>query len=77
MMTILFIITFFLGLVFGSFLNCLVYRLHVHKTVLGRSFCPKCKKKLNGMTIFQSSLLFFKKHDVGRVIKRFHGNTQL
>jgi len=46
MMTILFIIAFFLGLVFGSFLNCLVYRLHIHKTLLGRSFCPKCKKKI-------------------------------
>ncbi len=46
MMTIIFIIAFCTGMVFGSFLNCLVYRLHTHKTILGRSFCPKCKQKI-------------------------------
>ncbi len=45
-MTIIFIIAFCTGMVFGSFLNCLVYRLHTHKTILGRSFCPKCKQKI-------------------------------
>jgi len=46
MMAIFFILAFWTGLVFGSFLNCLVYRLHNHKTLLGRSFCPKCKQKI-------------------------------
>jgi len=46
MMAIIFILAFFLGLIFGSFLNCLIYRLHNHKTILGRSFCPKCKQKI-------------------------------
>ncbi len=45
-MAILFIIAFLMGLIFGSFLNCLIYRLHNHKTILGRSFCTKCKQKI-------------------------------
>lgn len=45
-MAIIFIISFLTGLVFGSFLNCLIYRLHNKKTILGRSFCPKCKQKI-------------------------------
>ena len=35
-----------IGLCFGSFLNCLIYRLHEQKTILGRSFCPRCKKQI-------------------------------
>ena len=45
-MAIIFIISFLAGLIFGSFLNCLIYRLHNRKTILGRSFCPKCKQKI-------------------------------
>jgi len=45
-MAIIFILAFLFGLIFGSFLNCLIYRLHNHKTILGRSFCPKCKQKI-------------------------------
>ena len=41
------IISFLIGLCFGSFLNCLVYRLSKKKTILGRSFCPKCLHKLS------------------------------
>jgi len=36
-----------LGLCVGSFLNCLIYRLHEKKTILGRSFCPHCKKQIS------------------------------
>ncbi|MFH1780685.1 MAG: prepilin peptidase, partial [Candidatus Nealsonbacteria bacterium] len=33
---------FFLGLIIGSFLNCVIYRLEENKSFLkGRSFCPK------------------------------------
>lgn len=46
MTLILFLIIFLLGLAFGSFLNCLVHRLACRKTVLGRSFCPRCQKKI-------------------------------
>jgi len=35
---------FVFGLVIGSFLNCVIYRLEEGKSFLkGRSFCPKCK----------------------------------
>jgi leader peptidase (prepilin peptidase) / N-methyltransferase len=39
---------FALGLIAGSFLNCVVYRLENKKSFLkGRSFCPNCKKTLD------------------------------
>ncbi len=41
---------FIFGLLVGSFLNCLVYRLNEarnwRKFFFGRSYCPKCKKSL-------------------------------
>lgn len=48
-----FIIIFFVfGAIFGSFINCLVYRLHSNKTMLGRSFCPKCNHILGFFDLF-------------------------
>jgi len=38
---------FIAGLIIGSFLNCLIWRLHINKPITGRSICPKCKKKIN------------------------------
>ena len=40
------IFIFIFGLIIGSFLNCLIYRLHKNKSMMGRSFCPKCKKQI-------------------------------
>lgn len=41
------ILTFFiLGLIIGSFLNVLVYRLKDAETLLGRSFCRHCKHQI-------------------------------
>jgi len=44
------IFLFVLGLIFGSFLNCLVYRINEESSLKGflkgRSYCPKCKKHL-------------------------------
>jgi len=37
---------FILGLSTGSFLNVLIYRLPRSLKLTGRSFCPKCKKKI-------------------------------
>lgn len=37
---------FVLGLIFGSFLNAWEYRVETGKSLKGRSFCPKCKKKI-------------------------------
>ncbi len=41
------IFIFIFGLIIGSFLNCLIYRLHKNKSMMGRSFCPKCKKQIS------------------------------
>lgn len=37
---------FILGLIIGSFLNVLVYRLRDAETLLGRSFCRHCKHQI-------------------------------
>ncbi len=43
----MFITVFFiLGLIIGSFLNVVVYRINVAESLLGRSHCPHCKKKI-------------------------------
>lgn len=40
------LIIFIFGLAIGSFLNVLIYRLPQSLAINGRSFCPKCKKKI-------------------------------
>ncbi len=45
-MMIIVIFFFILGLIWGSFLNCLIYRLVYNLPITKRSFCPLCKKKL-------------------------------
>ena len=41
-------LTFILGACLGSFANVCIYRLPKTKQIIsGRSFCPKCKKKIN------------------------------
>jgi len=43
-----YLLTILLGAIFGSFANVCIYRLPNNKKVSkGRSFCPKCKKKIN------------------------------
>jgi prepilin signal peptidase PulO-like enzyme (type II secretory pathway) len=37
---------FLFGLIIGSFLNCLIWRLHTGEGIGGRSYCPKCKKQI-------------------------------
>lgn len=37
---------FILGTLIGSFINCLVWRLHKNESILGRSYCPKCRKQI-------------------------------
>lgn len=49
---IIYPLLFLFGLIFGSFLNVLIYRLNeenVPKFWQGRSFCPKCKHTLSWM----------------------------
>ena len=45
-MNILVIIFFLFGLIIGSFLNVLVYRLHDAETILGRSMCRHCRHQI-------------------------------
>ena len=40
------LVFFILGLIFGSFLNSLVYRWHYNLSLWGRSACPVCKEIL-------------------------------
>ena len=41
------ILVFFIGICLGSFANVCIFRLPRNKqTITGRSFCPKCKKKI-------------------------------
>ena len=42
----MFIIFFILGLIIGSFLNAVVYRLDAVESLWERSHCPHCKKKI-------------------------------
>lgn len=35
-----------LGLIIGSFLNCLIWRLYQDESLLGRSYCPACRKMI-------------------------------
>lgn len=42
----IFISIFIFGLIFGSFLNCLILRLHDEESLWTRSRCPKCLKQI-------------------------------
>ena len=43
-----FLVIFVFGLMIGSFLNCVIYRLETGENFLkGRSYCPYCKHVLN------------------------------
>lgn len=46
MVNLFLIFVFLLGLIIGSFLNCLVWRLHKEESLMGRSYCPKCRKQI-------------------------------
>jgi prepilin signal peptidase PulO-like enzyme (type II secretory pathway) len=41
-----YLLSFVIGLAFGSFLNCLIYRLYHKKTLFSRSFCPNCQHQI-------------------------------
>jgi prepilin signal peptidase PulO-like enzyme (type II secretory pathway) len=49
---IVFILVFILGTVAGSFINCLVWRINQKETILGRSYCPKCRHGLGFFDLF-------------------------
>src|SRR6056297_1686255 len=37
---------FIFGLVIGSFLNCLIWRLHTGESLGNRSYCPSCRHQI-------------------------------
>lgn len=39
-------LSFIFGLLIGSFINCLAWRLHKDETILGRSYCPHCRNEI-------------------------------
>jgi leader peptidase (prepilin peptidase) / N-methyltransferase len=41
------IFIFIFGLIIGSFLNCLIWRLHKSESLMNRSYCPKCRKQIS------------------------------
>lgn len=43
---ILYLYIFVFGLIVGSFLNCLIWRLHTGEGLWDRSHCPKCNQKI-------------------------------
>jgi len=38
---------FIFGLTIGSFINCFIWRLYKGESLLNRSYCPKCRKKIS------------------------------
>ena len=46
MLIIIIIFVFIFGLAIGSFLNCLIWRLHKKESLMNRSYCPKCGKQI-------------------------------
>jgi len=40
------IFVFIFGLIIGSFLNCLIWRLYKKEGLMNRSYCPKCRKQI-------------------------------
>ena len=49
---IIYIFVAVLGLCIGSFLNAVIYRLEVEKSLKGRSFCPHCEHTLSWLDLF-------------------------
>ncbi len=75
---IIFIFVFIFGLIIGSFLNCLIWRVYKKiplspfiKGAVNRSYCPKCKKQIawhDNVPVFSFCLLGGKCRHCGRSI---------
>lgn len=40
------VISLIFGMLIGSFINCVAWRLYKEETIFGRSYCPKCLSKI-------------------------------
>ena len=47
LLTIWSLFAILIGLVIGSFLNCLIWRLYKDESLGGRSYCPKCRQQIS------------------------------
>jgi len=68
---IMLIIFLILGLIIGSFLNAVVYRLNAVESLMERSHCPNCKKKVrwfDNVPLLSFVLLSAKCRDCGEKI---------
>lgn len=75
-----FAIFFILGLIFGSFLNVVVYRLSVAENILGRSFCPSCRKKIqwkDNIPVISYLLLSAKCRNCGEKISQLYPAVEI
>jgi prepilin signal peptidase PulO-like enzyme (type II secretory pathway) len=43
----MYILVIIFGLIVGSFLNCLIWRLFKEESLMGRSYCPHCHHKIS------------------------------
>ncbi len=43
---LIYIFIFLFGLIIGSFLNCLIWRLYRKENIIDRSYCPKCRRQI-------------------------------
>ncbi|MDD5696679.1 MAG: prepilin peptidase [Candidatus Pacebacteria bacterium] len=55
----LLVLIFVLGTIAGSFINCLAWRIKQEETILGSSYCPKCRHKLGFFDLFPIWSFFF------------------
>lgn len=70
MTAIFYIFIFLFGLLVGSFLNCVIYRLEKNESFLkGRSYCPKCRHQLSWQDLIPL-LSFFKLRGKCRYCKK-------
>ena len=62
METILYILIFVMGIIFGSFLTLATYRIPLHQDIIFKhSYCTKCNHKLNFLDLIPVfSFLFLK-----------------
>ena len=69
-----------LGLIIGSFINAVVYRINSAETLLGRSHCPKCKMKIrwhDNIPLISFILLSARCRDCGEKISWQYPLTEL
>jgi len=62
MNTLLIIFSAIFGLIIGSFLNCLAWRMYKEESIMGRSYCPSCRHQLNLSLTFTSPDFTLKDH---------------